>query len=246
MTHEYDVDYQEAAKVNHDQAGMKDMDPAFLPIYEKCRQYSMTSAPALYGLYKAIEYLVRNRIAGPVVECGVWRGGSMMLAAEALLSFGDSNRELYLFDTFEGLPEPDKERDVDLHGKAWHGEWLARQVDGESFWGRAELDDVRHNMARTDYPTDNIHYVKGLVEDTLPEKAVEGIALLRMDCDWYAPTRQILQHLYPRLCQGGVLIVDDYGMLRGAKDAVDEYFTANGDLPLLNRWDFSCRIGVKT
>ena len=110
MTHEYDVDYQAAAQVNHDKAGMKDLDPAFLPIYERCRRYSMTSAPAMYGLYKSIEYVVSNQIPGAIVECGVWRGGSMMLAAETLLHFGDESRALHLFDTFEGLPEPDSSR----------------------------------------------------------------------------------------------------------------------------------------
>jgi O-methyltransferase len=84
-----------------------------------------------------------------------------------------------------------------------------------------------------------------MVEDTLPDQAPERIALLRLDTDWYASTKHELEQLYPRLAEGGVLIVDDYGHYEGARRAVDEYFRAAGEPVLLNRIDFSGRLVIK-
>jgi hypothetical protein len=90
-----------------------------------------------------------------------------------------------------------------------------------------------------------VRFVKGLVEDTLPSSAPESIALLRLDTDWYESTRHELIHLFPRLVSGGVLILDDYGHWQGARKALDEYFEEHGVKMLLNRIDYSARIGVK-
>ena len=91
-------------------AGIKDTDPRFQELYEKCRPYTMTSVEALYALYKSVEYIVASNLAGDFAESGVWRGGSCMLIAETLLAFGDSSRRIFLFDTFEGHPRPDAEK----------------------------------------------------------------------------------------------------------------------------------------
>jgi hypothetical protein len=95
------------------------------------------------------------------------------------------------------------------------------------------------------YPEERIHFVPGRVEETLPQNAPKDIALLRLDTDWYASTKHELQHLYPRLVPGGVLIVDDYGYWQGARQAVDEYLSENGLALLLNRIDHTARIAVK-
>jgi O-methyltransferase len=87
--------------------------------------------------------------------------------------------------------------------------------------------------------------VKGKVEDTVPKNAPEKIALLRLDTDWYESTRHELVHLFPRLVPGGVLIIDDYGHWQGARKAVDEYIAGNQVKILLNRVDYTGRIGVK-
>ena len=84
------------------------------------------------------------------------------------------------------------------------------------------------------------------MEDTLPEQAPSRIALLRLDTDWYESTRHELIHLYPRLSQGGVLIVDDYGHWDGCRLAVDEYFATEADPVLLTRIDYTGRICVKS
>jgi len=95
-------------------AQYKDLDPQFNLFYERVRKFSMTSIERLYAMYKATEYVSRAGIPGSIVESGVWRGGSMMMAALTLLALSDTSRELYLFDTFEGLPSPNPAIDLDL------------------------------------------------------------------------------------------------------------------------------------
>jgi O-methyltransferase len=94
---------------------------------------------------------------------------------------------------------------------------------------------VEQNMRSTGYPTERVHLVKGLVEDTIPAHAPARIALLRLDTDWYASTKHELEHLWPRLSVGGVIILDDYGCWRGARKATDEYFAAHGIKLFLER-----------
>jgi hypothetical protein len=104
---------------------------------------------------------------------------------------------------------------------------------------------VKQAVYSTGYNRDKFHFVQGMVEDTLPEKAPEQIALLRLDTDWYESTRHELIHLFPRLSRGGVLIIDDYGDWEGARKAVDEYIAQHNVAILLNRIDHTGRIGVK-
>jgi hypothetical protein len=88
--------------------------------------------------------------------------------------------------------------------------------------------------------------IAGKVEETLPEHAPESIALLRLDTDWYESTRHELEHLFPRVVAGGVLLLDDYGHWKGSRKAVDEYFAAQGITMLLNRVDYTGRLGIVT
>jgi|SRR5579864_561953 len=222
-----------------------DLDPAFPPLYEACRDATMTSVERLYALYKAVEYVVRADIPGDFVECGVWRGGSVMMMALALQAFGGVGRRLHCFDTFEGMPLP-SERDIRHDTGEPAVDLLAQNPDRESgFWARAPLEEVQRNLARTGYPADLILYCRGRVEDTLPASAPETVALLRLDTDWYHSTKHELLCLYPRVAAGGVLIIDDYGFFRGARQATDEYFAESGAPMLLNRIDNTGRIGVK-
>lgn len=240
------VDWQEASLDCHRRAGMIDMDPAFLPIYEDCRHFTMTTPERMFAMCKAVEYVVHNRIPGSIVECGTWRGGSMMVALRTLLAMGDNDRDIILYDTFEGLPKPDDSVDIDLWGQGHEKIWAEHVVDGHSTWGRATLEDVTDNIRSTGYPMERVRFVKGMVEDTLPAAAPERIALLRLDTDWYTSTKHEMTHLYPRLSTNGVLIVDDYGHLKGARKAVDEYFAEQGILPLMNRIDYTGRLAIKT
>ena len=99
-------------------AEFNDIEPRFQESYERCKAYTMTSVERLYSLYKCVEYLIDASIPGDLAECGVWRGGSCMMMAQTLLTAGSSDRHFLMFDTYEGHPEPDPERDVDLWGTA--------------------------------------------------------------------------------------------------------------------------------
>lgn len=160
-----------------------------------------------------------------------------MLAALTLRDAGDP-RHVVLYDTFSGMAEPSTK-----DGPEVHRQWREQQKDGRSDWCYASLADVKRNMQRV--ALKDIAYVEGKVEDTLPGTLPGGIALLRLDTDWYESTKAELVHLYPLLQHGGVLIVDDYGQWVGSRTAVDEYFADQSGAPLMNRIDGGCYVGVK-
>lgn len=214
-------------------------------IFERVKPFTMTTPERVYGLIQAVRYIEKRRIEGAIVECGVWRGGSMMAAALALQELGVTNRELYLFDTYDGMPAP-SEADVDLEGVSAESFYQShKKTSGNSDWCAASIDEVSRNVATTDYPSNRLHLVKGKVEDTIPASAPERIALLRLDTDWYESTIHTLRHLYPRLSTGGVLIIDDYGHWKGSREATDQYFAEAAPPVLLNRLDYTGRIGIK-
>jgi len=191
-------------------------------IIKAVRPNTMTSHHKLFALIVATRYVVDNAVPGAVVECGVWRGGSMQAVARTLLARGVTDRDLHLFDTFDGMPAP-TEVDRRHDGKP-AVEVLARRPDRSGrAWAIAGLDDVRACMAETGYPADRVHFHRGLVQDTIPAEAPEPIAILRLDTDWYDSTRHELEHLYERVVSGGVLLIDDYGYWQGARQAVDEF-----------------------
>ncbi len=166
-----------------------------------------------------------------------------MAAALTLLECNDTDRQIYLYDTYEGMPMP-TDRDHAVGGDSAAG-LLAQTPRGTGIWCEADIEDVQHNLFSTGYPRANLHFVRGKVEDTLPRVAPAQIALLRLDTDWYESTRHELAHLYPRLTPGGVLIVDDYGHWKGARQATDE-FQATLPAPLfLHRIDYTGRIAIK-
>ena len=240
------IDYQLLMKQQDENAKFRDTDAAFMALYERVKQFSMTSLERLYAMYQATEYVCKAGIPGSIVECGVWRGGSMMMAALTLQALGDTSRSLLLFDTFEGLPKPNPTEDVDLWGHCAYNEWTRRRLTDESSdWAHASIEEVRENLGSTGYPPEKLEFIKGMVQNTLPRTSPETIALLRLDTDWYESTVCELNHLYPHLSDGGVLIVDDYGHMRGQRKAVDEYFSSHNEVVLLNRVDYSGRVAIK-
>jgi O-methyltransferase len=212
---------------------------------EAVRPYTMTSPERVVSLVRAIDYLSEHSIFGDIVECGVWRGGSMMAVARTLLRSGDVSRTLHLFDTFEGMPPPNEHDRTVLDG-VLAADLLAKEEKTNSLnWAVAGLDVVRANFGSVGYPSDRARFVVGRIEETIPVEAPEQIALLRLDTDWYESTMHELLHLYPRLVRGGVLIVDDYGHWGGARKAVDEYLEENGISLFLSRIDYTGRIAIK-
>ena len=223
-----------------------DFDARALQTIRATRPYTMTSAPRVFALCEAIRYVCGNGIAGDIVECGVWRGGSMMAAARTLIECEDTSRGLYLYDTFEGMPPPtDKDRARD--GSASAAEILAAEKKDKDnlHWAYSPIEDVRRNLGTTGYPSEKVHLIKGKVEDTVTGTSPGAIAVLRLDTDWYESTLHELTHLYPLLAPGGVLIIDDYGYWQGARAAVDEYFAAQPFRPMLTRVDGTGRVAIK-
>jgi len=223
-----------------------DIEPAFFEVYEACREFTMTSVERMYALYGATRHVVETGVRGDFVECGVWRGGSVMLMAMTLLRAGRDGRTLWLYDTFAGMTAPSSEDVQAMSGRAAAG-ILAEQPQShdDPFWGIAPRLAVERNLRATGYPWDHVRLVEGDVCDTIPANLPEEIAILRLDTDWYASTRHELEHLYPRLVPGGVLIVDDYGYWTGARQATDEYLATLERRPLLHRIDYTGRIAVK-
>lgn len=222
----------------------KDINSADAETIRRVRPFTLTSPERIAALCEAVTYVLRAHIEGAIVECGVWRGGSMMAVAHTLLRLEQPNRELYLFDTYAGMTAPGK-HDLDLRGGD-AAKLLSNESRGDpnSLWCVSSLEEVRRNMRSTGYPDRHIHFVKGRVEDTIPLAAPPSIAILRLDTDWYESTRHELEHLFPRLRPGGVLIIDDYGHWQGARRAVDEYLQRTNARILLNRVDYTGRIGV--
>jgi O-methyltransferase len=214
----------------------------FREVYERVAPFTMTHPERLYALHEAVKYVVRADVGGAFVECGVWRGGSSMMAALAFQSCGDL-RNLYLFDTFEGMPPPSATDRRVKTGEHASSLLVRDDLEGDHTRAVAGLAEVRRNLDSTGYPLERLHFVKGMVEETIPGQAPEQISVLRLDTDWYESTRHELEHLYPRLVPGGVLILDDYGYWQGARQAVDEYFAERP--VLLNRIDNESRLVVR-
>jgi hypothetical protein len=204
------------------------------------RPYTLTSSERMVSLTRAVAYVVDHSIPGDLVECGVWKGGSVMLMARALLRRAEHRRDIHLFDTFEGMTEPTS------HDVSYNGEVASRTyVRVNERLIAIGLDEVKKNVLSVGYDPERIHFIKGKVEETIPRYAPGRIALLRLDTDWYESTKHELVHLFPRVSPGGVVIVDDYGHWSGARRAVDEYLRDNRISLLLARIDYTGRIGVK-
>lgn len=208
-----------------------------IAIIRAVESYTMTGIECVSALIRAVRYLVGNGIPGDLVECGVWKGGSVMAMALTLLQQQNQGRSLYLFDTFAGMTAPG-ERDIDYLGQ--QAETILADIRCE-----APQEEVETAVFSTGYDRAKIHFVKGAVEETIPAHAPETIALLRLDTDWYQSTRHELVHLFPRLAPGGVLIVDDYGHWHGARQAVDEYLEQHQIEMALHLIDYTARIGVR-
>lgn len=205
---------------------------------------TMTSPERILALCKAVEYLVESDIEGDIVECGVWKGGSMSAVARTMVKADKTDRTLWMYDTYDGMSEPGIE-DVDFLGQT--AKKLMTEQDREdamSVWCCSPLDQVKKCMGETGYPSGRINFVVGKVEETLLTQKPETISLLRLDTDWYESTRCELEHLFPKLVPGGILIIDDYGHWEGCRRAVDEYFAENNISMLLNRIDYTGRIGI--
>lgn len=204
-------------------------------------RFSMASWERLYANVQAVRYVVNAGLNGAIVECGVWRGGSMMAMAQTLKNLDNTDYQLHLYDTFSGMSAP-AEQDGEFASQKYQKLQTGKD---QSDWCNAGLAEVKSNLQQVEYPDDKIFYIEGKIEHTVPASLPKEISILRIDMDWYEPTLHSLKHMFPRLISKGVIIIDDYGHWEGCRRAVDEYFEQQGINVLLNRIDYTGRIGIK-
>ena len=186
-------------------------------------KYAAMSVPRIYALVKAAQYAVAANLPGAAVVCGVGLGGSALALARAFRNAGETDRPIWMYDTFDSETRP-------------------------------EYDDYKASQAYVagilrkrcpQYDQSAFVFVPGMVEKTIPGAMPDRISILHLDTDWYESTKHELTNLWPRLVQGGVILIDDYGCWESARRATDEYFAEN-DIPiLLSAVDYTGRIGVK-
>lgn len=176
-------------------------------------RYTMVSVGRLKMLYELGAELHRSGIPGAVVECGVWNGGSSAVMAAGLLSAGDRNRAFWLFDSFEGLPQP-TERDEDKVRDGYFPGWCT---------GATERVREAHQLAG--HSLDSTTIVPGWFNETLHKHvdAVGPIALLHVDADWYDSVTDVLKAFYGQVVSGGIVVIDDYGSWSGCRQAVHDF-----------------------
>ena len=197
-------------------------------LYNICSQYTMTSHERVFSLMQSIEFVKKNNVDGDFVECGVWKGGNLILFQKYIEKY-ELDKKIYAYDTFEGMSEPE---DVD---KTFSGEssiYLLEKLKKKKvnrkeniLIAECSLEDVKKNF-KLHCGEQNLICVKGPVENTLDnlENIPKKISLLRLDTDWYSSTKKELEILFPLLEKNGILIIDDYGYWQGARKAVDEFF----------------------
>ena len=174
---------------------------------------TMIGLRRLDNLQSCIVDVLRRGVAGDLIETGVWRGGATIFMRAVLKAYGDTQRIVWVADSFQGLPKPDLERySQDAGDKHWTYQELA-----------ISLDEVKSNFDRYGLLDDQVRFLVGWFRDTLPTAPIERLAVLRLDGDMYESTMDGLRALYPKLSPGGYVIVDDYGAVPGCKKAVEDY-----------------------
>lgn len=204
-----------------------------------------SSKQRLYATALAIEYVKRKGLSGAFVECGIWKGGNALVAKKAADAIGDS-REFFLYDTYTGHLPPG-ERDVSLENGTHAVEKYQTIVESSGSWGAVSVEEVKENFHSHGVSLKNVNFIAGDMMATLldPSLIPGRVSVLRLDTDWYEPTKLQLETFWPILEKGGVLLLDDYGHWAGSKAAVDEYFAENGIDVFLTFTDWSGRAAVK-
>jgi hypothetical protein len=215
-------------------------------ILNNIKDYTMTSIPSQWSLIQSINHVIRNNVEGSFVECGIFRGGNIILMSK-LLEKHKVEKNIFAYDTFEGMPLPGED-DLDLRGNSSIDKFLElKNYEKEgSQWCYCNIQDVKSNIKKFNINyLKNINFIKGKVEETLLDvkNLPKKISLLRLDTDFYSSTKIELNILFPLLEKNGILIVDDYGHFMGAKKAVDEFFYEKK--AWFHRVDYSTRLLIK-
>jgi O-methyltransferase len=167
----------------------------------------------LDNLQFCVEDVLRRQVTGDLIETGTWRGGASIFMRSILKVHGVVDRKVYVADSFEGLPKPDPDEYPADAGDKFHTlEFLA-----------VSLDDVKQNFSRYGLLDDQVCFIKGWFRNTLPFLKDRKWSVVRLDGDMYESTWNGLVNLYPNLSIGGYIIVDDYGAVKGCREAVEDY-----------------------
>jgi O-methyltransferase len=160
-----------------------------------------------------VTQVLADGVPGDLLEAGTWRGGAAILMRAVLEAMGDTDRTVWVADSFQGVPPPDPARyPADRGDTHWTWDDLA-----------VPLEEVRANFAKYGLLDDRVRFLEGWFKDTLPTAPIERLAVLRVDGDLYESTLDALEPLYPKVAAGGFVIVDDYGCVPACKLAVDEF-----------------------
>ncbi len=211
------------------------LDRNFVDLFSQFEYATQASWMGSLQSYQAATHVAQYGIPGAIVECGVWKGGQAAIIASTLALNGVTDKQIYLFDTFEGMTPP-CDADTRMTGRKRKAAAIfSKRIREEGSWNRSSLENTAETMRATPYPFDKIEFVQGSIMDTIPAKAPREIALLRLDTDFYDSTKHEMEYLFDSLVPGGVFICDDYWYWEGAKKAVDEYIKANNVTILLQR-----------
>ncbi len=179
--------------------------------------HTMIGLKRLDNLEFCIEQVVTNGVVGDLIETGVWRGGAAIFMRAVLKAYGVTDRYVWVADSFEGLPPPNTGKYPYDAGDTLHE---AREL-------AVSLEEVKANFERYGLLDNQVRFLKGWFRDTLPAAPIERLAVLRLDGDMYQSTMDALVNLYPKLSEGGYVIVDDYGAIPACRQAVNDYRSAN-------------------
>jgi hypothetical protein len=185
------------------------------------KAHTMIGVKRLANVRWLAENAIKHRIPGDFMETGVWRGGSCIMMRAVLEVYGAKDRRVWLADSFAGLPAPTPE--------------LYPADAGQNFHEYAELavsvEEVQNNFRKYDLLDDRVIFLKGWFKDTLSSAPVERLALLRLDGDLYESTIQPLEALYDKVSSGGYIIIDDYHVVKGCKQAVHDFCASRNLTP---------------
>ncbi|MEI6778652.1 MAG: TylF/MycF/NovP-related O-methyltransferase [Chloroflexales bacterium] len=177
--------------------------------------HTMVRNLSLINLYRMVRYINRSALPGVIVECGVWNGGSAAMMAAACHDT-HVQRDFWLFDSFEGLPPP-TEKDNSIE--------RTHYFEG---WNKGSVANVERIFRKLGLPRDQVRFVKGWFEDTIPVSTVNQIALLHIDADWYDSVSLVLNTFYDRVTPGGYVVLDDYGYWEGCDRATHDFLDGRG------------------
>ncbi len=192
----------------------------------RVKDYTAVLPLRLGNLRRLAREIDRARVPGDIVECGVYNGGSAALMASVGVR-SPLDRTIWLFDSFEGLPQPTERDGAEARTCGW--------------WCHGDLAKVRAVLDRMRIPESRCRIVKGWFHDTFPSAEVGDIALLHIDADWYDSVRLCLERFYDSVRPGGYVVIDDYGHWEGCRRATDEFLKGRGIDVTLTRVDYTGR-----